>query len=114
MKTEFKQDCHSLVARLSGELDHHSAAELRKSIDHRLDDPDIHNLVLNLEHVSFMDSSGVGVILGRYRLVEERGGKMAVCLIPDGVKKVLEISGLPKIIPFLGSEQLALKEVSRR
>lgn len=114
MEIEFKQDRHNLIARLTGELDHHSAANLRQAIDRRLGNPEIRNLVLNLQHVSFMDSSGVGVILGRYRLVEGRGGKMSLCLIPAGVLKVLEISGVPKIIPFLGSEQQALEAVSHR
>jgi len=112
MKVEFRQDRHNLIVRLTGELDHHSAVNLRQVIDRRLNNPEICNLVLNLKHVSFMDSSGVGVILGRYRLVEGRGGKMALCLIPAGVLKVLEISGVPKIIPLLGSEQQALEAVT--
>ncbi len=114
MEIKFKQDRHSLIVRFNGELDHHRATGLRQTIDRRLNDPEIRNLVLNLQHVSFMDSSGVGVILGRYRLIKDRGGKMALCLIPPGVLKVLEISGLPKIIPFLGSEQQALETVSHR
>ncbi|HHX86847.1 MAG TPA: anti-sigma F factor antagonist [Firmicutes bacterium] len=114
MKIEFKQDRHSLVARLTGELDHHSAINVRLTIDRRFNNPEIRNLVLNLKQVTFMDSSGVGVILGRYRLVEGRGGKMALCLIPAGVLKVLQISGVTKVIPFLDSEQQALEAVSHR
>ena len=114
MDFKFRQDRHNLIVRLTGELDHHNAANLRQAIDRRLRDREIQNLVLNLEHVSFMDSSGVGVILGRYRQVADRGGKMALCRIPAGILKVLEISGISKIIPFLGSEEGALQAVDRR
>ena len=113
MKIEFEEDRHNLIARLTGELDHHSSTNLRQAIDRRLNNPEIRNLVLNLKHVSFMDSSGIGVILGRYRLVAGRNGKMALCQIPDGILKVLKISGVPKIIPFLASEQLALEAVNQ-
>ncbi len=114
MEVKFKEVRPNLIARLTGELDHHSAANLRQAIDRRLRDQKIENLVLNLEQVSFMDSSGIGVILGRYRQIADRGGKMALCLIPAGIRKVLEISGVPKIIPFLSSEEQAVQAVGRR
>ncbi|NMA92823.1 MAG: anti-sigma F factor antagonist [Firmicutes bacterium] len=113
MEVDLRQDGENLIVRLTGELDHHSATRLRRTIDRRLDKGEVRNLILNFQQVSFMDSSGVGVILGRYRRVKGRGGKMALCLIPAGILKVLEISGVPKIIPFMESEKQALEAVSQ-
>ena len=62
-----------LHAALSGELDHHSAAAVRQALDAAMEDG-VRELVLDLSGVSFMDSSGIGVILGRYRILRARGG----------------------------------------
>ncbi len=104
---------HSLVVRVRGELDHHSAARVRQAVDSLLARGVARNLVLNLQGLSFMDSSGVGVILGRYRLVREKGGRMALCRVPEAVRRVLHISGVPKVIPVEESEEQALARCRR-
>lgn len=68
----------------------------------------IRHLVLNLEQLSFMDSSGLGVILGRYKQIKQKNGEMIVCAISPAVKRLFELSGLFKIIRLDESEQYAL------
>lgn len=103
---EVKQDV--LCIRLEGELDHHAAEELRTEVTMMLEKKQIHHIILNLESLSFMDSSGLGVILGRYKHIKSLGGEMVVCAISPAVKRLFEMSGLFKIIRLEESEQNAL------
>lgn len=99
----------NLLVSLQGELDHHFADRVRDAVDRAMERDRFKNLLFNLEGVSFMDSSGIGVLLGRYRKIKNRGGSMAVCGASGSLMKVLEISGLPKIISFFDSEAAALE-----
>ncbi|HET7521689.1 MAG TPA: anti-sigma F factor antagonist, partial [Bacillales bacterium] len=87
-----------LCIRLEGELDHHTSAELREQVEAALDQGDIRHIVLNLEQLKFMDSSGLGVILGRYKRIKNIGGEMVVCAISPSIKRLFEMSGMFKII----------------
>jgi stage II sporulation protein AA (anti-sigma F factor antagonist) len=98
-----------LCIRLEGELDHHSSEILRTQVDESIHKHSIHHIVLNLEKLSFMDSSGLGVILGRYKLIKNIGGEMVVCAISPPVKRLFDMSGLFKIIRLEKSETNALK-----
>ncbi|HLU23787.1 anti-sigma F factor antagonist [Lederbergia graminis] len=106
---EVKQDV--LCVRLEGELDHHASEQLRKEVTDAIEKFDIHHIVLNLEKLSFMDSSGLGVILGRYKQIKLREGEMVVCAITPPVKRLFEMSGLFKIIRLETSEQFALERL---
>lgn len=98
-----------LLVRLEGELDHHTAEQLRKSIELEFERFSLKHIVLNMAHLSFMDSSGLGVILGRYKQVKSLNGEMIVCAISPAVKRLFDLSGLFKIIRLEESEQFALK-----
>jgi stage II sporulation protein AA (anti-sigma F factor antagonist) len=98
-----------LCIRLVGELDHHTAEDLRTRVTDSLEKNAINHIILNLEQLSFMDSSGLGVILGRYKQINNSGGEMVVCSISPAVKRLFEMSGLFKIIRLEESEQFALQ-----
>jgi stage II sporulation protein AA (anti-sigma F factor antagonist) len=100
-----------LCIKLSGELDHHTAEILRNKVSEKLDQDNILHIVLNLESLSFMDSSGLGVILGRYKQITKMGGQMIVCAISQDVKRLFEMSGMFKIIRLEESEASALKSL---
>lgn len=97
-----------LVVRLIGELDHHEASILRDAWQKKLKEEDVQHVILNLEQVTFMDSSGIGVILGRYKEIIHSGGELIVCSINPAIKRLLEMSGLFKIIRLVENEQFAL------
>jgi stage II sporulation protein AA (anti-sigma F factor antagonist) len=103
---ETKKDV--LVVRLQGELDHHTADELRTKVDEVLRNPEIRHIVLSLTDLSFMDSSGIGVILGRYKQISARSGEMVVCSINPTIYRIFEMSGLFKVIKFRENEAEAL------
>lgn len=106
---DVKQDV--LCVRLEGELDHHTAESLRTQVSEKIGQYDIHHIILNLEKLEFMDSSGLGVILGRYKEIKMKNGEMVVCAISPAVKRLFEISGLFKIISLESSEQMALERL---
>jgi stage II sporulation protein AA (anti-sigma F factor antagonist) len=99
---------NGLIIRLNGELDHHTATVFREVIDKELAKDIVQNLVLNFDNLTFMDSSGIGAILGRYRQVKAKGGKMVFCGVSKHIKKILQMGGLLTIIPVLSDETKAL------
>ena len=109
IELEVKKDV--LCIRLSGELDHHSADELRELAVSTIENEGIRHIVLNLEHLSFMDSSGLGVILGRYKQIKQYDGEMVVCAISPPVQRLFDMSGLFKIIRLEPTEENALERL---
>lgn len=100
-----------LCIRLSGELDHHTAEELKERATIAIEKHNVKHILLNLEKLSFMDSSGLGVILGRYKQIKQQKGEMVVCAISPAVKRLFEMSGLFKIIQQETSENNALQRL---
>ena len=98
-----KQDV--LLVRLTGELDQCSASGIRRDLDTLISDPRVRHLVIGLNDMPFMDSSGLGVILGRYRTMQVRGGTVALMHLLPQVKRVYDLSGLARIIPVIGEEK---------
>ncbi len=106
---EVKQNV--LCIRLSGELDHHSADKLRSQVVQAIESNNIRHIILNLEQLSFMDSSGLGVILGRYKQIKQLHGEMVVCAISPPVQRLFDLSGLFKIISLEPTEEYALQRL---
>jgi stage II sporulation protein AA (anti-sigma F factor antagonist) len=100
-----------LLIRLKGELDHHTAEQLRQQAESAIEKHQIKHIVLNLEELHFMDSSGLGVILGRYKKIKKNNGEMIICAISPAVKRLFEMSGLYKILKVAHSEKNALQSL---
>ena len=89
-----------LNARLTGEVDHHGAKAIMAVLDEELDAALPARLVVDLSGVTFMDSSGIAVLLRAYRRLGELGGTMCLANVPAQAAKVLRAAGLERIIPF--------------
>lgn len=98
MLLNFQKDNDKLIVYLNGELDHHTAEEVRIKIDDRLDRDNITKLILDFSNVSFMDSSGIGVVIGRYKRISLKKGSICITNVKDSVKRVFQLSGMFKII----------------
>ncbi|HPF43115.1 MAG TPA: anti-sigma F factor antagonist [Syntrophomonadaceae bacterium] len=109
MDIELKMIRNTLIIRLKGEFDLLKAEKIRRLIDEKLQDKQARNLILNLEKVSFVDSSGLGVIIGRYKKIQEKEGSMYIVGAQPVVEKILTLSGINKLIPLFKNEQEALK-----
>ena len=89
---------NTLIAELFGELDHHAAEGAREKIDEALDNYRVDNLVFDFAKISFMDSSGIGFIIGRYKTVSALGGKLSIASPSKEADRILSISGIYRII----------------
>jgi len=98
-----------LIVRVEGELDMHGADKFRQTIDNALETSGVKHILFNLEAVKFIDSSGLGVILGRYKKINAAGGKVLATNIQPQVVRIFELSGLLKIIKLYNSEAEALE-----
>jgi len=104
--SERKRDI--LIVGLEGELDHHHAVEIRNSLDKLLADTSIRHLILNLRNLHFMDSSGIGIFMGRYKTISKRGGQVCITNINSQLAKILEVSGLYSILKVYATVEHAV------
>lgn len=109
VETRFEQGV--LVIHLQGELDHHAVEQIRENIEQQLSENHYQGLVMSFRHIDFMDSSGLGLILGRYRTVTEHGGKMALCEVGPSLRKLFDMSGVLKVLSVFDDEQVAVQAV---
>ena len=86
-----------LYCSLSGDIDHHSATDIRKAIDEAADTLMPSLLVLDFSGVTFMDSSGIGLVMGRYRNVSRTGGKVHIGNPSPSIYKLMQLSGIERI-----------------
>ena len=100
-----------LVAMLEGELDLNSADGYREAIDAAIMRTDAMYLVFDLSEVTFIDSSGLGMMLGRYKKIEQKGGRSAMCGIGMGLSRMIEVSGLRKLMPVYETREDAIEGV---
>lgn len=98
MRFETEQIGNTLVVKLYGEIDQHCTAEIRDEIDREIDITNISTVIFDLGGVKFMDSSGLGMIMGRYKKLKTIGGKLMLVRPQPQVDKVLELSGIKKLL----------------
>ena len=108
MQVKLKRTGSTLIVQMMGELDHHAVDAMREKIDVKLLHEDIKNILFDFQGVNFMDSSGLGVILGRYKIVSAKGGKVLACSLNPRVRRIFELAGLENKIPVFSSKQDAL------
>lgn len=108
LRVELEHYRNVLIVRLHGELDHHTADKVRFQMEDAIMRGDSSDVILSLKGLEFMDSSGLGVILGRYKLLKNKGGKMVVCDVSPALHRLFELSGLFKIMPIYDNERMAL------
>lgn len=89
-----------VTAVVTGEVDHHAARELMTELSRRIDDALPGKLRLDLGGVSFMDSSGIAVVLRSWKRMRQLGGSMELSHVPPQAGKVLKAAGVDKLIPF--------------
>lgn len=93
----------NLIVSLEGEIDHHCAAEIREGLDRLIAENKPKNLVLELADIDFMDSSGLGLVLGRYRRLNDIGSKMYIKNPAPRTEKILCMAGVDKLIKIIKS-----------
>ena len=97
MQLELTRDGEHLTAHLIGELDHHAAADLRQKIDAATLSCRPRRLTIDLSRLSFMDSSGIGLIMGRYRLMCSLEGQLRLTGTTPQMERMIRLAGLDKL-----------------
>ncbi len=100
MFLKYEYSGRNLIVYLNGELDHHSSEDIRNKFDDIIESKTFNNIIIDFSKVTFMDSSGIGVIIGRYKKLLNKKEKMCVINAKGSVKRVFELSGMFKIIPL--------------
>ena len=90
-----------LIVRLAGDLDDRTAGELRREIDALISDIGVRRLLFDMRELRFMDSSGIGLIIGRYKRMRGRGGSVAVYGLDERMDKIFSMAGLYRLVERL-------------
>lgn len=88
---------NTLTAFIDGDIDHHTAKEIRETIDYHVRKYTPKLLELDFSRIQFMDSSGIGLIMGRFKLVNSFGCKLKVINIPQNLERMIKLSGLTSL-----------------
>mgnify|MGYP002461182808 FL=1 len=86
-----------LVLHICEELDHHTAGQISKVVDLQIEKGNVRTLIFDFSGITFMDSSGIGLVMGRYKLMQEIGGNLVVRNPPPHIKKVMRLSGIDRL-----------------
>ena len=103
IRTERNGSC--VCVELEGEMDHCSARIMKEAIEKAIDDVKVKSLILDLKRVSFMDSSGVGMLIGRYKTMSERGGCVFAAGMTSQTEKLFRMAGLHRIIKIVEDKE---------
>ena len=104
MKAVYNEKDKLLTLKITEEIDHHTSEKIRTGADFEIQKYIPKQLIMDFENVNFMDSAGIGMILGRYKMISMFGGKMNMINVKPSVKKVFEMAGITKIIPIIGEQ----------
>lgn len=99
----------TLIVTVTGDIDQHNAAQIREQVDLRISHENVKKLIFDFSKLDFMDSSGIGIIIGRYKLMTALNGSVSIIVTKPTVRKLLELSGIKRIVKICDSLSDALK-----
>lgn len=97
MSVKIKVSGDVVAAYLEGELDHHTAKSIREEIDAVIEEKMPSLLVLDFKDITFMDSSGIGLVMGRYKMLSKSGAELAITNPSPQIYKVMKLAGLSRL-----------------
>lgn len=112
VKLDFNMNESTLFVKLSGEIDHHTSVEIRETIDREFQKRRAKNILFDFDEVMFMDSSGIGMLMGRYRNVAITGGQVGLLNVSGNIDKVLALSGIYKLMKTYHNKEDALEQLA--
>ena len=113
METRYYKMDKLLVFKISEEIDECSVKEIRRKADYEIERFMPREVVFDFDRVTFMDSAGIGMVIGRYKEANMLGGKMALANLTDSVRKIFAMSGVLKIIPEVDLEERLKDTISK-
>ena len=101
MKVTYDKNKKILIMQITEEIDHHISEKIRDRADFEIQKYMPKQVILDFSNVSFMDSSGIGMLIGRYKTASMFGSTINMINVKPGIKKVFEMAGILKIIPII-------------
>ena len=114
MELHFKRKNKTIIIWISGEIDHHAAKELRRQTESAMTEMGGKNIIFDFAQVTFMDSSGIGMMIGRYKQLQALGGKLAISSANEKITEIIQLSGLSKLLPVFATINEALDYMEGR
>lgn len=111
MALSFEYMDRLLIIKIDGDIDHHSCEEIRAKIDKEIALKNPKSILFDMGQVGFMDSSGIGVLIGRYKLIANNGGKAGMTNIKPQIMRLCKICGLQKIIQIYPNKKQAIASI---
>ena len=99
MEIEFKEKTKILIFKINEEIDDYKVQEMRRKADYEIQRYMPRKVIFDFNNVSFMDSAGIGFIIGRYKLVNLIGGKVELANLTNSIRKIFDMSGILRLIP---------------
>lgn len=99
MESKFYKEDKLLVFKITEDIDDHSVQKIRRRADYEIERYMPKRVVFDFDSVTFMDSAGIGLIIGRYKFTNMLGGKLEVANLTQSVRKIFEMSGILRLIP---------------
>ena len=107
MTSEFDELDNCLYIQITEEIDHHSTQIIRRKMDNEITRFMPRKVVFDFSKVSFMDSAGIGLLIVRYKLAKMLGGVAEITNTSKSIEKVLEMSGITRIIPIIQNSKVS-------
>ena len=104
MESEYQKEDKRLIFKMNEDIDECVAQKIRRKLDNEIERYIPKEVIFDFNNVSFMDSAGIGLIIGRYKLANMLGGKVEVANMTTPVRKIFEMSGILRIIPEVKKE----------
>ena len=101
MDVNYEKKDKLLLINFTEEIDHHTTEKIRRRADYEIERYVPRKVIFDFNKVSFMDSAGIGLLMGRYKLVSMLGGQVEVSNITPSVRRIFEMSGILKLIPIV-------------
>ena len=102
---------NTLFVSLNGDIDHHNSEIIKDKVDEGIIKYHCKNLIFDMSTVDFMDSSGIGVFIGRYKTISKRGGQVCITNIDAQLDRILEVSGLYRILKVYDTVKEAIEGI---
>lgn len=111
MNIEIYSKERNLIVKIKGDIDHHTSETIKTKIEKEFSVYNTKNLIFDFSGLEFMDSSGIGMIIGRYKTVKKSGGEVVIASLSDVSKKLIELCGLHKLLECYEDVELAIESL---
>jgi stage II sporulation protein AA (anti-sigma F factor antagonist) len=99
LESIYKEEDKLLIIKITEEIDEHAVQKIRRKADYDIERYMPKKVIFDFDSVTFMDSAGIGLLIGRYRVANMLGSKLEIANLTQNVKKIFEMSGVLKLIP---------------